>query len=138
MQKAFDSLESYNLDAKHQDLANSYVNYPDKDRGHIALQPTDFSFIGPDAIDTYNLDLYLKIAGNVNQVCLNINWSEYPLNLGLNTAMAASINQSISCPSALSPYQLILRHIIQFVGINHQNVRHIPSRTKGGNLVFGS
>ena len=67
MSTAFDNLESYNLDAEHQGLANLDINYPDKDRGYISLQPIGFSFIGPDrhAIDTYDLDLYLKVAGTV-------------------------------------------------------------------------
>ena len=61
VKSAFDNLDSYNLDTKYQGPVNADINYPDNGRGYIALQPTDFSFIGPDrpGIDTSNLDLYL-------------------------------------------------------------------------------
>ena len=81
------NLDSCNLDTKWQDTANSDLNYPDKDRGYIALQPTDFRFIGPDrlGIDTSNLDLYLKVAGTVRQSGLpNYRQVRIPINSGLN------------------------------------------------------
>ena len=87
VRKTLDNLDSYNLDTKWQGTANSDINYPDKGRGYIALQPTDFRFIGPDrpGIDTSNLDLYLKVAGTVRQSGLpNYRQVRIPINLGLN------------------------------------------------------
>ena len=63
------NIEPPNMRVKRQVSELVDINYPDKVRGYIALQSTDFSFIGPDrqAIDTYDLDTYLRVAGTVKQ-----------------------------------------------------------------------
>ena len=40
------------------------INYPTKLKGYIAMQPTEFKFIGPDrpGIDTIDSEQYLKLA----------------------------------------------------------------------------
>ena len=63
------------------------INYPDKDRGCIALHPTDFCFISPGrpGFDTFVLDLYLSVARAVRQSGVaNYKQDRIPIKSSLN------------------------------------------------------
>ena len=83
-----------NINLDHHEMGTNWhgqlgagINYPDKNRGYIALQPTDFQFIGPDrpGIDTSDLDFYLKVARTIRQSGVaNYRQIRIPVISGLN------------------------------------------------------
>ena len=63
------------------------INYPTKVKGYIAMQPTEFKFIGPDrpGIDTIDSEQYLKLARTVKESGVpNYRQVRVPTKSGLN------------------------------------------------------
>ena len=80
-------LDHYDVGTNRHSQFGADINYPDKNIGYIALEPTDFQFIGPDrpGIDTSDLDLYLKATRTIRQSGVaNYRQVRIPVISGLN------------------------------------------------------
>ena len=88
--KVADNAVNHDIDQDRIPMANKRglynINNP-KSKGYIALQTTDFSFIGPDrqAIDTSDVNKYLRMALIMKKSGLpNYRQARIPLTSGLN------------------------------------------------------
>ena len=71
--------------AKHKSLARD-INDPDKTRGYIAIDSTDFEFIGPDrpTVNITNVAEYIKLAHTIRSSGLpNYRQARIPIKSGL-------------------------------------------------------
>ena len=78
---------SVTSDKKRHTHSQRDINYPSKVRGYIAMQPTEFKFIGTDrpGIDTKDSEQYLKLAKTIRESGVsNYRQGRVPIKSDLN------------------------------------------------------